>query len=142
MTDISSVWAYVVSMTDPERYYSHQVPNAPLTGAVMPPQGLSLTLQMGNTLLLLAFMALICCWTKHTEITKYYLIAVAIADIGHIYAAYAALGDTFWKPSEWNDMIWGNIGASVFLNINRWLTVLDLFGKVGEASATGQKKGA
>lgn len=97
---------------------------------------------MGNVLLLLAFMAVICCFTNYADIPKKYLVAVALADFGHIYATYAALGDDyFWDVSKWNDMIWGNVGVSVFLNINRWLTVLGLFGKVGAQHTVPGKKG-
>lgn len=99
-----------------------------------------MTLQLGNVLLLLAPMAIICCWTKHPEITFWYLIAVAFADFGHIYAVYAAVGPKlFWSPSEWNDMIAGNVGASAFLNVNRWLTVLGIFGKL-RSENQGKKK--
>lgn len=93
-----------------------------------------MTLQLGNVLLLLAAIAVICSWTKHSEIASWYLIVVAFADFGHIYATYAAVGPAyFFKPAGWNDMVAGNVGASVFLNINRWLTVLGAFGRIGSA---------
>ena len=96
---------------------------------------------MGNVLLLLAAMALICCFTTNSGISKRYLIAVAFADFGHIYAAHAALGDEyFWDLNKWNDMTWGNVGVSVFLNVNRWLTVLGVFGKVGGKGTNSTKK--
>jgi len=116
---------------DPKKYYVDQVPRSPITSAAFTSNSLSLVLQLGNVLLLLAFMAAICCWTPHREVAIYYLIAVALADFGHIYAAYSALGPMFWHVSQWNDLTWGNIGASAFLNINRWATVLGLFGRVG-----------
>lgn len=93
-----------------------------------------MTLQLGNVLLLLAAIAVICSWTKHSEIAFWYLIVVAFADFGHIYATYAAVGpEFFFKPAGWNDMVAGNVGASVLLNINRWLTVLGVFGRIGSA---------
>lgn len=90
-----------------------------------------MTLQLGNVLLLLAAIAVICCWTKHAEIALWYLIVVGFADFGHIYATYAAVGNEhFFNLAGWNDMIAGNVGVSAFLNINRWLTVLGVFGRL------------
>lgn len=135
------VWAYIINLMDPNDYYIRQLPNATTFTTVVTPQALSLSLQMGNVLLLLAFMALICSWTHHPDIPKKYLVAVALADFGHIYAAYASLGDKlFWDVSKWNDMVWGNIGTSLFLNVNRWATVLGLFGTVGGRKTAGGKK--
>lgn len=66
---------------------------------------------------------------------------VALADIGHVYSAYRALGDDiFWDVTQWNDMAWGNIGTSVFLHLNRLLTVAGLFGEIGTGDDTGTKK--
>ncbi len=126
---------------NPDEYYIHQLPNATSLTTVVTPQALSLSLQIGNVLLLLAFMALICSWTQHADISKKYLVAVALADFGHIYASYASLGDQiFWDVSKWNDMVWGSVGISAFLNVNRWATVLGLFGAIGGRKAAGGKK--
>lgn len=127
-------------MWEPFNYYAGQAPNFPVSVHEFHPQALSMTLQMGNVLLLLAPMAIICCWTKHPEITYWYLVAVAFADFGHIYATYKGVGqDYFWNPAGWNDMVAGNVGVSAFLNINRWLTVLGVFGKM-EAEVRGKSK--
>ena len=135
------VWAYIINFLDPGTYYIRQHPTASSLTTVVTSQAISLSLQLGNVLLLLALMAFICCWTHHPDIPKKYLIAVAIADIGHIYAAYVALGEeTFWDVSKWNDMVWGNVGVSVFLNVHRWATVLGVFGTVGGRKAGGGKK--
>ncbi|KAK5198864.1 hypothetical protein LTR72_005167 [Exophiala xenobiotica] len=129
---VALVWGYATALRTPEQYYADQTPNAELAKLVFTPQALSLTLQLGNVLLLLAAMAIICCWTTHADVTQKYLIAVALADLGHIYAAYRGLGDTvFWDVTQWNEMAYGNIGASSFLHINRWMTVAGLFGRLG-----------
>jgi len=129
---VALVWGYSISLLHPDQYYADQVPNAEVSKLVFTPQALSLTLQLGNVLLLLAAIAVICCWTSHPEVARRYLIAVALADLGHIYAAYCGLGDQlFFNPAQWNDMAYGNIGASAFLHINRWLTVAGIFGKLG-----------
>lgn len=124
-------------MTDTYNFFASQAPNHKITEAAFTPQAQALTLQMGNVLRLLAAMAVICCWTKHAEISKWYLLAVALADLGHIYAVYVAVGPAyFWNFAEWNDMTWGNVGVSVFLHVNRWATVAGVFGAMG----TGEGK--
>lgn len=103
-----------------------------------PGQALAMSLQMGNVLLLLAAVAVICCFSPSRATARWYLIAVALADYGHIYATYRGVGpDVFWDPRRWNDMVAGNIGASAVLNLGRWLTVLGAFGRLGGA-AEGQ----
>lgn len=96
-----------------------------------PPQAEALTLQMLNVLLLLAPMALICCWTLNPTTTKAYLFAVALADYGHIYATYRGVGaEYFWNVGGWNDMVWGNVGVSGVLNVLRLATLVGAFGRV------------
>lgn len=95
------------------------------------PQAEAMTLQIGNIYLLLAAIAIICSWTKHSEIAFWYLLAVAFADFGHIYATYRGVPpEYFWDVTQWNNMVAGNVGSSVFLNINRWFTVLGAFGRL------------
>lgn len=94
-----------------------------------PGQALSVTLQLGNVLLLLAAMALVCCFSPSSATAKWYLIAVAFADWGHIYASYRSLeAEVFWHPAQWNGIVAGSIGVSAFLNLARWMTVAGAFG--------------
>ena len=96
---------------------------------------------MANIFVLLAGMALVCCWTLHPDVAKRYLFVIAVADLGHIWAVYKALGfDSFWKVGEWNDMIWGGVGVGVFLNINRWATLLGISGPVQATTGVVKKK--
>lgn len=89
--------------------------------------------------MLLALLAVICCWTKHAEIIKKYLLAVAVGDLGHIYATYRAVGsDFFFNVSEWNDMIWANVVVVLFLFVNRLATVAGVFGSI--SVSTQEKK--
>lgn len=113
-------------------YYADQVPTYTVTAASFQPQGLVMTMQLGNVFLLLAFIALICVWTPHPEVARYYCLAVGLADWGHIYSTYRGVGhEYFFNPSGWSDMIWGNVGVSVFLNVIRFATVAGVFGNVG-----------
>ncbi|EXJ64732.1 hypothetical protein A1O7_01070 [Cladophialophora yegresii CBS 114405] len=134
------VWAYFITLYDPQQYYADQAPQSLRSDHVFAPQSLSLTLQLGNVFLLLAAMAVICCFTTHAEIARRYLIAVALADLGHIYSVYGALGDkVFWDLNQWNQMTASNVGVSVFLHINRLLTVAGLFGKLGAGTDASKK---
>lgn len=135
----------MVTLREPEKYYLDQVPNttlASIAGQTVPANGLGLTLQLGNVFALLAAIAVICTHTTHSEIIKRYLVAVAFADLGHIYSSYCALGDdVFWDFTQWNDMAWANICVSLFLHLNRWMTVAGLFGKVvGNADVAKKNK--
>ena len=130
----------MVALQDPFKFYADQAPNYPITLTQFPPQARALTLLFANVLLLLAPVAIICCWTKHRDITFWYLIVVAFADVGHIYAVYRAVGhEYFFNIAEWNDMIAGNVGASAFLNVNRWLTVLGVFGNLKVGAEQGKR---
>lgn len=120
-------------MSDPYQFFSDQVPEVVAGSPPVSPQALAMTLQMGNVYLLLAALAVVCCWTTHTPVVRWYLISVALADLGHIYGTAKGMGPAFWDLGTWNDMVWGNVGASAFLHINRWLTVLGLFGSLRQA---------
>jgi hypothetical protein len=127
-------------MRDPASYFANQVPTT--TAAQWSPQALGTTLQLVNVFLLLAAMAVVCCFSRDPATAKWYLAAVAFADYGHIYAAYRGVGaETFFRPSEWNDMVWGGVGVSAVLNVLRWLTLFGAFGPVAEQkAASGAKK--
>lgn len=130
-----------MGLTDPFTYYKDQAP-FDITPADFQPQALAVTLQLTNVFLLLAALGVICTFTNNVSTARGFLIALAFADLGHIYAVYAAIGPAaFWDYASWNDMTTGNIGASVFLNINRWLTVLGVFGTLGgEHDAAAREK--
>ncbi|KAI0841582.1 hypothetical protein F5Y06DRAFT_259844 [Hypoxylon sp. FL0890] len=140
------IWAYITALQDLPAFYEAQAPNIPLSApGHIPPQGRVLLLQLLNVYLLLAAVAVICCWTTHATVARWYLIAVAFADYGHIWACYRGVGpDVFWNTGEWNDMLWGGVGGSAVLNVLRWLTVLGAFGKMRDprtpAAAGGRGK--
>ncbi|OAP59659.1 hypothetical protein AYL99_06957 [Fonsecaea erecta] len=133
-------WAYFVVLFQPEQYYADQAPHSAISNLLFTPNALSLTLQLGNVFLLLAALAVICCFTNHPEIARRYLIAVALADLGHIYSVYCALGHmVFWDLNQWNQMISANVGVSVFLHVNRLMTVAGVFGRLGAGESAAKK---
>lgn len=117
------------TFTSPQSFHDRQVPSA-IPSATFSPSSMVLTLQIGNIFLLLAAMAIICVFTPHPEIAKWYLIAVALGDLGHIWSCYVGMGSSFWDVGSWNGVVWGNIGASAFLHVNRLATVFGLFGRI------------
>src|SRR5947207_15943943 len=121
--------AWYTALANPQAFHDAQVPSN-MPHLTIPPSTTVLVLQIGNVLLLLAALALLCVFTPHPEIARRYLITIAVADLGHIYACYAGMGSRqFWDFSNYNDMAWGNIGGSAFLFVNRVATVLGLFGQ-------------
>ena len=86
-----------------------------------------------------------CTWTPHPDIARGFLSIVALADLGHIYATYLGMESggkgVFWGWEKWNDLAWGNVGASAFLCVNRVGTVLGLFGTVGGGREKGKVRG-
>lgn len=126
------LWAYINHLQQPHEFYVSQVPNArSLASTPFPQQAQIFVYQLGNVYLLLALLALVCCWTTSRSVARGYLAAVALADLGHIYAVYRVLGsETFWDVGQWNDMIWGGVGVSAFLHLNRLGTLLGVFGEV------------
>lgn len=72
-------------------------------------------LQLGNAygLLFLAAVAVLYTTTE-PKVVRNYLIALLIADIGHVYVCFHVLGpDRFFAVGEWNATTWGNVGATV-----------------------------
>ncbi|KAI1190554.1 hypothetical protein F5B17DRAFT_62615 [Nemania serpens] len=137
------VTAYITTLQDPFTFYAKQAQNHELsTGpASFPPQAQILTLQLVNVYLLLAAMAVICSWTTHASVARSYLAAVSLADYGHIWACYVGVGlDLLLQPAEWNDMLWGSVGVSLFLNAVRLLTLAGVFGPVKESQEGPVKK--
>lgn len=128
------IWAYINFLRDPWACYLAQVPESDLSAMKVgsensfPPQARLLVRLLANVYLLLALLAVICIWTPHRSVAIYYLLAVALADLGHIYATYIVWGSAFWDLNQWNDMMWGNVGVSAFLHVNRLATVLGVFG--------------
>ncbi|KAF3064439.1 hypothetical protein GL218_01138 [Daldinia childiae] len=136
------IWAYIVALRDPTAFFAAQAPNHALpVSEPLPPQALVLLLQLINVFLLLAGLAVVCSWTPHASVARWYLVVVAFADYGHIWACYRGVGpELFWNTAEWNDMLWGGVGGSAALNVVRWLTVFGVFGALGRPRGPGSAK--
>ena len=75
--------------------------------------------------------------TSDSRVVRAYLLALAIADIGHVGPTIWMMGwDRVMDVHNWNKMAWGNIGATAFLFATRVIYLLGLFGRgspVGKA---------
>lgn len=62
--------------------------------------------------------------TTEAKVVHNYLLACAIADVGHLYVTYAIMGHTdFMDVQGWNSMGWGNIGITLGLFLVRYISL-------------------
>lgn len=99
-------------LADPDWYIAEQ---APLTAPLVPSvHARAVALQLGNLYLLLGMVGVaVLSSTTEPKVVRNYIIALWIADIGHIFMCYLAMGDTFFDVAGWNAMAWGNVGCTV-----------------------------
>lgn len=100
---------------------------APVT---LHPSSVALAYQLGNLYSLLFLVGVgVCHATTEPKVLRNYLIGLAIADVGHVYATGLAMGwDAFVDVGAWNVLTWGNVGATTFLFVNRIAYFLGFFG--------------
>ena len=132
-TSINSVAGFLTAFLDTESFIVNQYPSSSSSPVKSLPATINakiVTMQLGNTYMLLALLGVfILNATSDSRVVKAYLLALAIADIGHV-------GPTMWMMGwervmdlrGWNAMAWGNIGATAFLFVIRVTYLLGLFG--------------
>ncbi|KAJ5692361.1 hypothetical protein N7462_001784 [Penicillium macrosclerotiorum] len=116
---------------------------APHVDAPAPhPSSVALAYQLGNLYYLLFLVgAAVLHTSTEPKVLRNYLIALAIADVGHVYATYLGLGwDAFVDVGAWNALTWGNIGATGFLFINRIAYFLGVFGVAKAPKVSGKQE--
>ncbi|KAF2733131.1 hypothetical protein EJ04DRAFT_513459 [Polyplosphaeria fusca] len=128
---ISLVMGWNAAWNDPSTFISKQVPTSSSVLASPSAGATCLSYTIGNVYLLLGALAILCtAITRENRVAWWYLFFIACGDLGHIYSSYKAMGpESFWNFNEYNDMMWGNIGASAFLHVNRGLTLIGVFGR-------------
>lgn len=127
-------------MLDPQFFISSQLPT-PYKGT----PDLTTTLlawQLGNAYLLLGFLGVfILNTTTEPKVVHAYIWALWLGDIGHVGFTLYAMG---WEQSmafdTWNSVIWGNVGATVFLFAMRCLYLLGAFGSDRIPSPTPKER--
>jgi len=125
-------------MNNPFAFFADQAPNHPIAASAFSPSAVAVSLQLINVYALLAAVAVACSFTRDAFTARVYLFFISLADYGHVYAVYRAVGDEyFWNYAEWNSMVAGNVGASLALNVFRVLTLVGAFGPVRSTVAKG-----
>ncbi|KAL3466725.1 hypothetical protein BJX64DRAFT_215448 [Aspergillus heterothallicus] len=106
------------------------------------PTSFALACQLANLYGLLAILgAGVVHATSEPKVLRNYLVALAIADIGHIYVTYLAMGwDVFFDVGGWNALTWGNVGVTGFLFVNRLMYFAGAFGYAQSRMGEGRKK--
>ncbi|KAI4143862.1 MAG: hypothetical protein L6R39_004417 [Caloplaca ligustica] len=119
---------YLGSVLDTSSFAASQVPSNPLTP--LTPTTQVLALQLGNCYGLIALIAIgVLYSTNEPKVVRNYLVACAIADVGHLWVTYAVLGYAdFVDVRGWNSLAWGNIGFTFFLFVMRIVYLLGIFG--------------
>jgi len=137
---IRSIAGWLAPIMDPHAFISDQVlhnfPQDLTLGAHV------VALQLSNVYLLLALLGVAVLYTtSEPKVVRNYIIALWIADIGHLAATYYVVGyKHFIDVGHWNSMAWGNIGATVFLFVTRSAYLMGLFGNdrsAGKRKAKG-----
>lgn len=110
---------FIGAIISPEWFIEEQVALSP--HVTVNDNARLVALQLGNIYLLLAMVGVAVLYsTREAKVVKNYLIALWLADIGHLAVTYHVLG---WERvvdiAQWNAMTFGNIGATVrSLSIN------------------------
>lgn len=135
-----SVLGALAPLYDLNGFIAGQTPHieAPITH----PSSVALAYQLGNLYFLLSLVGVgVLHTTTEPKVLRNYLIGLAIADVGHVYATYLAMGlGAFMDIGSWNALTWGNIGATGFLFINRVLYLCGAFGAAKAPKAPGKKQ--
>ncbi|OLN96498.1 hypothetical protein CCHL11_00570 [Colletotrichum chlorophyti] len=141
---ISLVAGFLGAVINPDWFISEQITSTVNTAAPAPASDNSrlVALQLGNIYLLMAMVGLaVLNTTNELKVVRAYLVALWIADIGHIYLCYLVIGlDRFVDVGQWNSMTWGNVGATAFLCLTRSFYLLGLFGPDVPARGSEKKK--
>ncbi|KAJ5475437.1 hypothetical protein N7539_007724 [Penicillium diatomitis] len=137
---ISLVLGSLAPLVDVESFISGQTFQA--TPPVAHPSSVSLAYQVGNLYSLLCLVGVaVLHTTTEPQVVRNYLIALAIADVGHVCATYMGLGwAAFVDYSAWNALTWGNIGATAFLFVNRLAYFTGIFGTAKVPKAEGKQE--
>ncbi|KAJ5594306.1 uncharacterized protein N7459_000514 [Penicillium hispanicum] len=135
---LSLVLGSLAPLYDLQGFIAGQTPHA--TPPVPHPSSTALAYQLGNLYSLMFLVGVAVLHTsKEPRVLRNYLIGLAFADIGHVYATYLAMGwASFADVAGWNALTWGNVGATGFLFVNRILYLSGAFGPALAPKAPGK----
>ncbi|KAH8757567.1 hypothetical protein F5883DRAFT_567471 [Diaporthe sp. PMI_573] len=137
---LSLIAGWTGATVDPSWFVKEQTSTPSLT---VDDNSRLVALQLGNCygLLFLAAVAVLYTTTE-LKVVRNYLIALLVADVGHIAVCYVGLGfERFVDVASWNSMTWGNVGVTAFLCLTRTAYLLGFFGPdAPDAPASSVKK--
>ncbi|KAF9879379.1 hypothetical protein CkaCkLH20_02922 [Colletotrichum karsti] len=141
---ISLAAGFLGAVIDPDWFISEQIAPAATAGLPAPASDNDrlVALQLGNIYLLMAMVGLaVLNSTSELKVVRSYLVALWIADLGHIFVCYYAMGlDRFVDVASWNSMTWGNVGVTAFLCLTRSAYLLGWFGPDSQAKISAKKQ--
>ncbi|EKV18973.1 hypothetical protein PDIG_04700 [Penicillium digitatum PHI26] len=138
---ISLALGSVFPVYDLRGFIAGQTPTI-VAPATLHPSSIALAYQLGNLYSLLFLVGVgVCHATTEPRVLHNYLIGLAIADVGHVYATYLGMGwDAFADVAGWNALTWGNIGVTTFLFLNRIAYFLGIFGYAKAPKAAAKRE--
>ncbi|KAF5682691.1 hypothetical protein FDENT_7543 [Fusarium denticulatum] len=125
---ISLVVGFAGTVIDPAWFIGEQSPQK--NDGDASPNSIVVAWQLGNLYLLLALIGVaILSTTTETRVVRSYLVALWLADIGHVgFSSYGIGRDMLLSPLQWNAMTWGNVGMTLFLFFTRTAYLTGFFG--------------
>ncbi|KUI73182.1 hypothetical protein VM1G_08867 [Cytospora mali] len=135
---LSLIAGWAGATLDPSWFVAEQTPSPSFS---VDDNSRLVALQLGNAYGLLFLVGVAVLYTTvELKVVRNYLVALWIADIGHVAVCYYVLGpDRFTDVGSWNSMTWGNVGATALLCLTRTAYFLGLFGPDGPPSSTSRK---
>ncbi|KAK0509854.1 hypothetical protein JMJ35_007248 [Cladonia borealis] len=141
---LSLVAGLFAAVLDTENFVKGQLPSASATPVWPAASTRMMALQLGNLYGLLGMVGIgVLYFTSEARVVRNYLLACAIADVGHVWATYAVMGQKdFLDVTNWNALAWGNIGVTMGLLITRVLYLAGILGedKIVESTKQAVKK--
>ncbi|PMD57463.1 uncharacterized protein K444DRAFT_614868 [Hyaloscypha bicolor E] len=125
---IATAAGFTLPFLATELFAAEQIPGSPVEA--ISDNTRMLALQLGNIYLLLAMVAVAVLYsTTEPKVVRNYVIALWLADIGHIATTGYVMGyDKFIDLANYNPTTWGNVGLTAFLCATRTAYLLGLFG--------------
>ncbi|MCJ1234310.1 hypothetical protein MMC14_002269 [Varicellaria rhodocarpa] len=139
---ISEIAGFLTALFRTPYFISAQYQHTSSSPLSSSPNAQLLALQLGNAYLLLALVGIaILQTTRDEKVVRAYLVALAVADVGHVAPTMWVMGwERVVDVQGWNAMAWGNIGATIFLFGTRVAYFMGWFGR-GGGKVMGKEKG-
>jgi len=138
---------FLAPILDTTGFVQSQLPSASSASAApveLTASARVVALQLGNVYGLLAMIGLgILYTTTEPKVVRNFLLACAVADVGHLWVTYVVMGQkNFLDVQGWNSMGWGNIGITAALLVTRTLYFVGAFGqdRVVESTKEAMRK--